>query len=94
MTPSIAGETSPAGSPRERADRVCAEFGPDFVAGDAPGHCVRVEQRLRVERNARRDMSPWDAPPAFAPLDSAAGALPARLRLNGGFGLGRGRQER
>jgi hypothetical protein len=65
---------------------LCASYGPGFVPGEAPGQCIKVEERLRVEPHARRALSPLDAPSAFAPLAVQEGTLPAHLRLNGGFG--------
>ena len=76
---------------RARADDICSGYGPGFVAGAMPGHCVKVEERLRVERNVRRDLAPWDTPSTFAPLGPNDGAMPAHLRLNGGFGAGQRR---
>ena len=86
-TSARAGETAPSVAARAKADKVCSSYGPGFVSAGAPGQCVNVEERLRVERNARRAMSPWDAPAAFAPLGAGDGAMPAHLRVNGGFGL-------
>ena len=87
LAPALAGDAAPSGAARAKADRVCAGYGPGFVSAGPPGQCVKVEERLRVERNARRGMSAWDAPPAFAPLGADDGAMPAHLRLNGGFGF-------
>ena len=70
--------------PREQADRLCASYGPGFVAGHAPGQCVKVEQRLRVEPNAPRPASGVVPPSAFAPMSDQP-AKP-QLRINGGFG--------
>ena len=45
-----------------------------------------VQERLRVEQNARRGMSPFERSSSFAPLPQTDGPLAAHLRLNGGFG--------
>ncbi len=68
---------------REKANQICASYGPGFVAGSAPGQCVRVQERLRVEPHARRA-----ALDEYAPVYSSAsdGPMRDRLRLNGGFG--------
>ena len=73
------------------ADKACAEFGPNFVSGDSPGHCVQIEQRLRVGRNARRNMSAWESANTFAPILDG-GPMPAHLRLNGRFGIAHSRE--
>lgn len=85
-----AAQSAEAGNARAGADRRCAGFGPGFVAGADPGQCVKIEERLRVKRDALRSLSPWEAPNAFAPLPSGDGAMPAHLRLNGGFGVAHG----
>jgi hypothetical protein len=48
--------------------------------------CARVEERIRLDPRARRDMSPWGMPNAFAPM-SDVGVSPAHQRLDGGYGL-------
>ena len=70
--------------PRDKANRLCASYGRDFVAGHGPGHCVKVQERLRVEPDRHRLMSEQDAAPVFAPAQDSP--LRNRLRLNGGFG--------
>ena len=70
--------------PRDRANRLCASYGRGFVAGDAPGHCVKVQERLRVELERHHPMPYQDAAPVFAPAQDAP--MRNRLRLNGGFG--------
>ena len=70
--------------PRDKADRLCASYGRGFVAGRAPGHCVTVQERLRVEPHRRQVMSETYGAPVFAPAQDAP--LRNRLRLNGGFG--------
>lgn len=82
----VAFAAEPEAVARARADKVCAAYGPGFVAGAAPGQCVKAEERLRVDRGARRGMSPWEPPAAFAPLQQNDGAMNAHLRLSGGFG--------
>ena len=80
-----AGDT--AEQQRTRADQLCASYGQGFVAGDAPGQCVKVHERLRIDPNARRSMSGGDEmPTAFAPIED--GPMRAHVRLNGGFGAG------
>ncbi len=70
--------------PRARANRLCESYGRGFIAGDAPGHCVKVQERLRVEPDHRHVMSDPYGAPVFAPVQDAP--LRNRLRLNGGFG--------
>jgi len=70
--------------PRDKADRLCASYGRGFVAGHAPGHCVTVQERLRVEPDRHRVMSNQDPAPMFSATQDAP--LRNRLRLNGGFG--------
>jgi hypothetical protein len=70
------------------AEKLCDSYGPGFVPAGAPGNCVKVQERLRVEPQARRGLGPFDAPAAFAPLPTQTAPLPAHLRLNGGFGEG------
>jgi hypothetical protein len=71
-------------NPRARANRLCESYGRGFMAGDAPGHCVKVQERLRVEPDHRHVMADPYAAPVFAPVQDAP--LRNRLRLNGGFG--------
>jgi hypothetical protein len=71
-------------SPHEKADQICANHGPGFLAGSGPGHCVKVLERMRVEPGGRRNLSSFDAPMVYAPQQDAP--LRARVRLNGGFG--------
>jgi len=70
--------------PRDKANRLCASYGRGFVAGHAPGHCVKVQERLRVEPDRRHGMSEPNLGPVFAPAQDAP--MRNRLRLNGGFG--------
>jgi hypothetical protein len=73
--------------PRMAGDAICAGFGPGYVPAGAPGHCIKVQERLRVEPHSRRGLSPLDGGAAYAPMPYAEdGAMPAHLRLNGGFG--------
>ena len=72
---------------RTPAEKLCDSYGAGFVPAGAPGNCVKVQERLRVEPQSRRALSPFDGASAFAPLPMQDdGALPAHLRLNGGFG--------
>jgi hypothetical protein len=87
-----AGAASAAETGRVRqtpAEKLCDSYGPGFVPAGVPGNCVKVQERLRVEPQARRALGPFDAPPAFAPFPPQGASLPAHLRLNGGFGVGR-----
>ena len=86
FAPALAGESVRNG--REKADRLCESYGAGFVSGDAPGHCVKVEERLRVDPNGRRGMSGWESPTAFAPIED--GPLRAHVRITGGFGAAGG----
>jgi len=70
--------------PRDKANRLCASYGRDFVAGHGPGHCVKVQERLRVEPHRRQVLSEQEAAPLFSVTQDAP--LRNRLRLNGGFG--------
>ena len=70
--------------PRNRANRLCESYGRGFVAGHAPGHCVKVQERLRVEPHRRQVLSEQEAAPLFSATQDAP--LRNRLRLNGGFG--------
>ena len=70
--------------PRDKANRLCASYGRGFVAGHAPGHCVKVQERLRVEPNRPQAMVGQGAAPVFSSVQDAP--LRNRLRLNGGFG--------
>lgn len=82
-----AGLAGEGASSRTTAEKLCDSYGPGFVPSGAPGTCVKVQERLRVEPHARRALSPLDGGSAFAPLPMRDdGALPAHLRLNGGFG--------
>jgi hypothetical protein len=75
------------GPQRTSADRLCDSYGPGFVPSGTAGNCVKVKERLRVEPHGRRGLSPLDNGSAYAPLPlQDEGALPAHLRLNGGFG--------
>ena len=70
-------------NPRDKANQICASYGPGFVAGPGPGHCVKVQERLRVEPHARR--AALDEPGmGFSSFQDAP--MRDRLRLNGGFG--------
>ena len=69
--------------PRDKANRLCASFGRGFVAGHAPDHCVKVQERLRVEPHARR-AALEDPGTGFSSFQDAP--MRDRLRLNGGFG--------
>ena len=84
IAPAGAEDARSGAEARARADRLCAAYGPGFVASSL-GQCGRVEERLRVNRNPARGMSAMDAPMGFAPLASGD-SMPAHLRLNGGFG--------
>jgi hypothetical protein len=67
---------------RAKESQICASYGPGFVAGHEPGHCVKVQERLRVAPEARR--AALDEPAAaFAPAPQAP--MRDRLRLNGAF---------
>ncbi len=69
--------------PRDKANRICASYGQGFVAGPAPGNCVKVSERLRVAPSARRAGS--DEPmQGFVSVQDAP--LRDRLRITGGFG--------
>ena len=70
--------------PRNRANRLCESYGRGFVAGHAPGHCVKVQERLRVEPNRPQALVSQEAAPVFSSVQDAP--LRNRLRLNGGFG--------
>ena len=70
--------------PRNRATRLCESYGRGFVAGHAPGHCVKVQERLRVEPNRPQALVRQEAAPVFSSVQDAP--LRNRLRLNGGFG--------
>ena len=70
--------------PRDKANRLCASYGRGFVAGHAPGHCVKVQERLRVEPNRPQAPVSQEAAPVFSSVQDAP--LRNRLRLNGGFG--------
>jgi hypothetical protein len=72
-------------APRETADRLCASYGPNFVAGHQPGSCVKVEQRLRVAPAARNQAHSLPPPTAFAPMQSETRR--PQLRLQGSFGV-------
>jgi hypothetical protein len=54
------------------------------VSGAKP--CAQVEERLRLDPRARRDISPWGMPNAFAPIGEG-GISPAHQRLEGGYGM-------
>ena len=83
----MAAET---GRVRQSPDqKLCDSYGPGFVPAGAPGNCVKVQERLRVEPQARRGLGPFDGPTAFAPFPQQGGHFPAHLRLNGDFGIGR-----
>ena len=70
-------------NPRDKANQICASYGQGFVAGPGPGHCVKVQERLRVEPHARR--ATLEEPGmGFSSFQDAP--LRDRLRLNGGFG--------
>jgi hypothetical protein len=59
-----------------------------FSGGVRQTHCLHVEERLRVDPRARRDMSPWGATNAFTPLPPQQdGAMAAHLRLDGAYGV-------
>jgi hypothetical protein len=70
-------------NPRDRANQICATYGQGFVAGPGPGHCVKVQERLRVEPHARR-AALEDPGTGFSSFQDAP--MRDRLRLNGGFG--------
>ena len=70
-------------NPRDKASRICASYGQGFVAGAAPGHCVKVEERLRVAPPARHTRLEETAG-GFVSVQDAP--LRDRLRVNGGFG--------
>ena len=48
--------------------------------------CGQVEERLRLDPRARRDISPWGAGNTFAPMTDSAIA-PAHQRVDGGYGM-------
>ena len=66
----------------ERAERPCAT-GSARPLGIV--RCAPPMERLRVDPRARRDISPWGSTDAL-PAQPDEGALPARLRLDGGYG--------
>ena len=70
-------------NPRDRANQICASYGQGFVAGPGPGHCVKVQERLRVEPHARRAALDEPGTGFYAVQDAP---MRDRLRLNGGFG--------
>ena len=70
-------------APRGKANQICASYGPGFVAGSGPGHCVKLQERLRVEPHARRAALD-ERPTILSPVQDAP--LRDRVRLNGGFG--------
>lgn len=67
------------------ADPACPGQGQVAQQRGLPEPCGHVEERLRVDPRARREMSPWGGANAFAPMPES-GAMPAHQRLNGGFG--------
>ena len=70
-------------NPRDKANQICASYGQGFVAGPGPGHCVKVQERLRVAPSARHIAS--DEPmQGFVSIQDAP--LRDRLRVTGGFG--------
>ncbi len=69
--------------PRDKANRICASYGHGFVAGHMPGHCVKVQERLRVAPSARHSRLEEPTQGFFASQDAP---LRDRLRVNGGFG--------
>lgn len=81
---SLAMLYSAVASAAESGDKSCGGEKPANARAEAD--CARVEERLRVDPGARRDISPWGASGAFAPRPGD-GAMPARLRLDGGYGL-------
>ena len=72
-------------APRDKANRICASYGQGFVAGPTPGHCVKVEERLRVAPAARHTHLDESAGGFVSAQDAP---LRDRLRVNGGFGGG------
>ena len=48
--------------------------------------CAVIQERLKVVPGTRRDLSPWGMPNAFQPLPDD-GAMRARLRLDGRYGI-------
>ncbi len=70
-------------NPRDKANQICASYGQGFVAGPGPGHCVKVQERLRVEPHARRAALDEPGTGFYAAQDAP---MRDRLRLNGGFG--------
>jgi len=72
-------------APRDKANRICASYGQGFVAGPTPGHCVKVEERLRVAPAARHTRLDESAGGFVSAQDAP---LRDRLRVNGGFGGG------
>lgn len=66
--------------------QTCASCGPGFIPGSAPGYCIKVQERLRVQPDARRAMSPFAESYGFESMRSPDGTVPAHVRLNGGFG--------
>ena len=69
--------------PRDKANRICASYGQGFVAGPIPGHCVKVEERLRVAPEARHTRLDE---PAGGFVSAQDAPMRDRLRVNGGFG--------
>lgn len=69
--------------PRDKANRICASYGQGLVAGPAPGHCVKVRERLRIAPFARHTRLE-DTAGSFVSIQDAP--LRDRLRVNGGFG--------
>ena len=59
---------------------------PVAIGRDPPVRCDRVEERLRIDPRARRNMSPWGSPNSFAPLPET-NAMFARQRLDGRYGM-------
>ena len=70
-------------NPRDKANQICASYGPGFVAGPGTGHCVKVQERLRIEPHGRRAAV---EEPGMAFFSFQDAPLRDRLRLNGGFG--------
>ena len=70
-------------NPRDKANQICASYGQGFVAGAGTGHCVKVQERLRVDPHGRRAALEEPGMGFFSFQDAP---LRDRLRLNGGFG--------
>jgi hypothetical protein len=87
------GSMAAQGSSRLQEEQDCPPFGQGAIAGPRQGPCFKVEERLRVDPQSRRGLSPWELPPSMLTGADEDGPMPAHLRLNGGYG-GRPRNHR